>query len=49
MGEDAGLGRDLELLDHLIQHLVEAAQDAQIVTGRVDAHYRIAGAVEQTI
>ena len=45
MGQDAGLGRNGETLDHFVEHLVQAGQYGQVVTGGIDADHRISRAV----
>ena len=49
MGQDAGLGGNVETLDHLVEHLVQAGEDRQVVAGRVDADHRIPGAIQEAI
>ncbi len=49
MGQDAGLGRDLVVLAHLVQHRGEGDRGLDVVGGRVDADDRVASAVEQPV
>ena len=49
VGEHAGLGRDLQPRDHVVEHAHQAGQRRDAVTCRIDADHRIARAIEQAI
>ncbi|MNS90716.1 hypothetical protein D3C72_1247780 [compost metagenome] len=49
MGQHAGLRRNGEALDHVVQHVVELFQQRQAVAGRVDADDRIPATIQQAV
>src|SRR4029077_4233557 len=49
VGEDAGLGRDLEAPDQLVERAPEGEEVMQPVPGRVDADHGVAAAIEQAV
>ncbi len=49
VGQDAGLGRNLVLLDHLVEQVIQRHERRDTVGGRVDANHRITRPVEQAV
>lgn len=49
VGQHAALRRDLEALDHLVEHAQQVAEHLHAVGGRVEPDHRVAGAHEQAV